>query len=203
MSPELSMMTRELVRKLVHLLILGVLPFLAYSPWIAVMLLSFGSIIYIISEHFRIERNSQSRGMPCFTPIHRITVLLARSQERSDIVWAPITLAVGAIMTILLFPYPLAGIGIWCLALGDSAASIGGTLLKGPLLPYSRGKHLSGFVSCWVVCAAIVWIYTGHPAAAVTAGAAAAAAESIHIKDADNILLPLAAALVADIWMYC
>ncbi len=201
MIVQLSVMERELVRKLVHLLILGVLPVLAYSPWIALLSLSFGSIIYILSEQYRIERISRCHHGTCFTPIHRVTVLLAREQERSDIVWAPISLAVGAMITIALFPQPLSHIGILALALGDTAALIGGKVLKGPLLPFTREKHLSGFVSCWIVCAAVVWVYTGHFWAALTAGAAAAAAESLQVRNGDNILLPLAVALVTDFWV--
>ncbi len=200
-------MSRELLRKLLHMTVLAVLPLLDHAVWAAFLLLCIGGVVYMISEQIRLERiNEHKLPVRWFAwgirRIQLVTVRLSRNYESDDIVWAPVTLAVGALLTMMLFPPAVAAVGILCLAFGDTAALIAGRTLEGPLLPLSGEKHLSGMIACWAVCSLIVWLKTGNIAAAVLAGAAGSCAEAVQMQNIDNILLPLSTAYVLELTVY-
>ena len=200
-------MRRELLRKLLHVSVLAVLPLLDHAVWAAFLLLCLGGVVYMISEEIRLERISRRR-LPVrwfawgIRRIQLVTVGLSRNHESEDIVWAPVTLAVGALLTMVLFPPAAAAAGILCLAFGDTAALIAGRIIKGPLFPLSGEKHLSGMIACWAVCSLIVWLRTGNIAAAVLAGAAGSFAESVQMQNIDNIILPLSTAYVLELTIH-
>ncbi len=196
MGSKRNSLRRELLRKLIHLSVLGAVPLMNYSEWLTVYLLCFGSMVYAASEQLRLEMISQ--GLNPVKTVQNITLLLARDRESADIVWGPVTLALGAVTVILMFPGTAASAGIFCLALGDSAALIAGKTIGGPKLPLSKEKSISGAAACWIVCSAVVWVHTGDVLLSVFAGAAGAAVESVQLHNADNLLLPLTVAAVVE-----
>ncbi len=201
-----SSLPRELVRKLLHLLIALIVPVMNYSPWLALSLLSYGVILYIVSEQYRLEyEENPDKKLPTnmltYALIHplrtikQVTVLVSRHCESSDIVWAPVFLAGGAMAAVLLFPPRYATVGIYCLALGDTAALFGGKIFKGPCLPLSKEKSYSGAIMCWIVCAGITYYYSQSLVISCLVGGACAFVESLQIHNADNIMIPVTGAL--------
>ncbi len=201
MIEKLSTMSRELLRKMIHLSILAAVPLVHYSEWIAIFFLCLGGLVYITSEQIRLEHISPGpavkKGPPAIAGIvQRITVFLSRSSESSDIVWAPLALSLGAVMVILMFPAPAAVVGIYCLAFGDTAALIAGQIIGGIRLPLSKEKHVSGALACWAACSIVVWVHSGSLLLSLVIGAFGAGVESLQVQNADNIMLPLTVSLL-------
>jgi dolichol kinase len=104
-----------------------------------------------------------------------------------------VTLGLGALLTMLLFPPNIAAAAIYALAFGDSAATIIGKFL-GRLRPFfMAGKSIEGSIACFAAS-----FMSGHfvlhdwrPALAV--GLAAMLVDALPLEDLDNLLLPLAA----------
>jgi len=191
-------MQKELVRKCVHLSIACVPAIDRAAAWLSLILLSCGIIIYVFSESLRVE---QGRLQDCgiIRIIQRVTLFVSRAHEPRDIVLAPVTLALGAIFVLLFFPPPYSYAGIYCLAFGDTAAILVGKLVKGPRLPLSGEKRWSGQLACWGVCFFVCWLTTGLLAASLAAGFAASVIESLQIRDGDNLMIPMAAALFLEV----
>lgn len=95
---------------------------------------------------------------------------------------------------------------VWAMmAFGDPAASIAGTLIGGPRLPWNPGKTWIGLLSNWAVGAsaavAVLWFYVGRPPAPEIVGmlllgaALFAFLESIRSGLDDNIVAAFPTAL--------
>lgn len=192
-----SRLKRELFRKFIHMSI-AIVPLLdAISSWMVLILLSSGIILYVFSESLRVEEGGPRKSL-LIRIIQRFTLFVSRKNEPGDIMLAPISLAMGAILALLLFPPPFSYAGIYCLAFGDTAAILVGKTVGGPKLPLSGQKSWSGFLACWAVSAWFCWSLTGALVASIAAGAVAAFVEALQVQDADNIMIPLAAALVLE-----
>ncbi|MDQ6893298.1 MAG: DUF92 domain-containing protein [Acidobacteriota bacterium] len=121
-----------------------------------------------------------------------------------------VSYAAAVLLLVLLFRHHLAIAGaIWgMLALGDPAAAIAGRGIGGPALPWNPQKTWSGFLANVAVSAAAgigLFVFlspagasggTGSVAAVLGAAAAFAAAESLRTGIEDNLVAPLAGALV-------
>gem|GEM_PF-4433657 len=161
----------------------------------------------MLSEKMRLEVPALKKESKLVIPlpfrfIQDITTVLSRSNESDDIIWAPITLSIGAALPILLFQPETAAIGITCMALGDTAAMLAGNKSGSSGIPSIEHKRYAGALACWFVCTAVIWGYYGNLGVAVAAGAAGAFVESLQFYDADNILLPLSTALCIEIGMH-
>jgi len=115
----------EIVRKALHLLIAFV-PLLAGIDVRATMtLLAAGTLFYVFAERLRIE------GQPVLL-ISDLTIIASRERDKGRFVLGPVTLGVGAMLSLLLYPSTAAAIAIYALAFGDGFASLAGKLLQCP-----------------------------------------------------------------------
>jgi phytol kinase len=180
----------EIVRKALHLLIAFV-PLLAGVDLSAtMMLLAGGTLFYVFAERMRIE------GRPVLV-ISDLTVIASRERDRGRFVLGPVTLGVGAMLSLMLYPSTAAAIAIYALAFGDGFASLAGKLFRSPSIPFTRNKTLAGTTACFIAVLLGTWKLTGRLSVAISIAVAATMLELIPIRDFDNLILPVGTGLVA------
>jgi len=180
----------EIVRKALHLLIAFV-PLLAGVDLSAtMMLLAGGTLFYVFAERLRIEGRS-------VLVISDLTVIASRERDRGRFVLGPVTLGVGAMLSLMLYPSTAAAIAIYALAFGDGFASLAGKLFRSPSIPFTRNKTLAGTTACFIAVLLGTWKLTGRLSVAISIAVAATMLELIPIRDFDNLILPVGTGLVA------
>jgi phytol kinase len=180
----------EVVRKALHLLIAFVPTLASINVSLTLGLLASGTLFYALAE------TSRRRGYPVFL-VSRVTIVASRAADRNRFVLGPITLGIGAMVALMLYPEPAASIAIYALAFGDGFASLVGRLVPGPSIPFARGKTVMGSLACFgaVFLASMPLVRT--PAQAAVVAAAATAIEAAPSGDFDNLLVPVGTGLVA------
>jgi len=180
----------ELFRKSIHILV-AIVPFLAMINIAATMtLLALGTVFYTASEYLR------SKGYEIFL-ISRMTVLASRTRDKGRFVLGPVTLGIGAMLALMLYPEPGATIAILALAFGDSISSLIGKLYGNLKIPFTGGKTFAGSSACFVVVLLIAYRITGNIALAVPIAIAATALEALPTRDLDNILMPVGTGFIS------
>ena len=113
----------EVIRKALHLLI-ALVPLLAsFNLQATISLLAAGTLFYVFAEKMRIA------GRPVFI-VSDLTVLASREHDRGRFVIGPVTLGLGAMLALLLYPSTAAAIAVYALAFGDGLASLAGKLFQ-------------------------------------------------------------------------
>ncbi|HEC62335.1 MAG TPA: phosphatidate cytidylyltransferase [bacterium] len=180
----------ELVRKSLHLLI-ALVPLMASINLRATMfILGFGTLSYVFAEHLRMS------GRPVFI-ISNLTILASRKRDQGYFVLGPVTLGLGAMLALLLYPSTAAAIAIYALAFGDGLASIAGRILGNRRLPFTGGKTLAGSLTCFLAVAFSTYYLTGNLGATLGIAAAATFFESLPLGDFDNLVLPVGTGFIA------
>ena len=189
-TPAIARIQGEVVRKSLHLLI-ALVPALATVDLLATFaILALGTLFYAFAETSRI------RGVPV-PLVSDLTLIASREKDRKGFVLGPVTLSLGAMLSLLLYPMPAASIAIFALAFGDGFASLVGTLVRGPKVPLLRGKTLSGSIACFVAVFLVTLRITGRPSSALVIAAAATLLEGIPAGNFDNVIIPFGVGLVA------
>jgi len=183
----------ELIRKSIHLSI-------AATPTIAAVFgvvhtaffLMAGVILYTAAEYFRLS----GFKVPV---ISRITELSMRTRDQSQFVLGPVTLGLGAIFALSLYPEPSASIAIYALAFGDGLSSLVGKTFGTIKVPYTGGKTVEGSLTCFlaVLFSGLLLVHGLQPRTVVLVAIIATALEAIPSRDLDNLILPLGAGLAA------
>ncbi len=180
----------EFFRKGIHLFIAFV-PFLARLDITMTMaVLGVGTIIYAYAEHLR----SQGREIAL---ISAMTSAASRPRDMGKFVLGPVTLGLGAMIALLLYPEPAASIAIYALAFGDSFSSIVGKMVGRRRIPLTGGKTFAGSAACFSAVFLVVLRLTGKPIIAALLGGTATLIEVLPSGDLDNILLPVGTGFVA------
>jgi len=182
----------EVIRKLLHFLIALVPLFAALSKDLALMLLTTGTLVYIVAEKLRLE------GVQILF-ISNITVIASRKRDMGRFVLGPVTLALGAMMALLIYPEPAARIAIYALAFGDGFSSLIGKLVKGIKIPFTRGKTFSGSFACFVSVFLITWRILGSFWKALIIAVSATVLEALPTGDLDNLIIPIGTGLVTSL----
>ena len=186
--PRTQEIRSELLRKGIHLMV-GAAPLLAsLSLTLTQGLLVAGLLVYTLAESVRL----QGRTLPVIT---RLTRAASRGRDRNSPVLGPITLGLGALLCLLLYPEPAASVGIYALAFGDGLSSVVGKLFGRIRLPLTGGKTLEGSLAAF---AAIFWAawWAGHnPVIALGVASFGTFLEALPLEDLDNLVIPLGTAL--------
>jgi dolichol kinase len=182
----------EFIRKSIHMLIAFV-PLLASlagrGPTLA--LLACGVLFYTYAE---IER-SRGRRIPFVTGL---TTAAARQEDLCGrIILGPITLGIGAMVSLLLYPQTASIIAIYALAFGDSISSIAGRAVGRIHIGPWRHKTLEGSLACFLLVWAICLRISGSVSGSCLIALAATALEAVPVRDLDNIVMPMGSGLVA------
>jgi dolichol kinase len=180
----------EILRKGIHLLIAFVPAIASMSQGLAVGLLSGGIIVYTACEGLRVN----GYQVPL---ISRVTALAARRRDAGRFVLGPVTLGLGALLSLLLYPNPAASIAIYALAFGDGLSSLVGKTIGSIRLPFTGGKSLEGSLTCLTAVFVSSIALTGDATRSLTVAFAATLIEAIPTKDLDNIVLPVLTGVVA------
>ena len=180
----------EVFRKSIHLTIAAVPAIAAVDVLAAAGLLAVGIAIYAAAEQARIA------GVRVAL-ISDVTVLALRERDRQGFVLSPVTLGLGAMLALLLYPEPAASVAIYALAFGDSAAAVVGTAVGRIRIPGTGGKSVAGSLACFLAVLAVTLHVTGNLNASLAIAAAAALLEAAPTRDYDNLLIPAGAGLVA------
>ncbi len=181
---------KELTRKLIHMLI-ALTPFAASIDFSAtIALLGAGIIVYSFAETLRYT--GQSIGI-----ISQITSFAARDRDQGKFVLGPITLAAGAMISLLLFTPEIATIAIFALAFGDGLSSLAGKAFGRIKIPFTGGKTITGSLVCFLAIYISSFQILRNPLHSLILAISGALIELLPSKDLDNILLPCASGLVA------
>jgi dolichol kinase len=183
----------EVIRKSLHALI-ALVPGIASaaSAEVALGLLASGSIIYTYAEMMR-------RSGTQVAVISRITALASRDRDLDRFVLGPLTLALGAMMALMLYPAAIAAIAIYALAFGDGLASLIGKFGGRTVLPFTGGKTLEGSLACMLAVLTTTYAVTNRALESLAIAVAATILEAFPTNDMDNFILPVGVGAVATI----
>ncbi len=180
----------EILRKGIHLLI-GIVPLTAsINLNITIAFLMSGILVYTWSELLRHE------GRPVLI-IARITAAASRERDAGRVVLGPITLGLGALIALMLYPEPVAALAIYALAFGDSFSSLAGKLVGRLEIPFTGGKTVAGSLACFFSVFFITLRITGNSRVSLIIGASSMLLEVIPSGDLDNIIIPVGTGFIA------
>jgi dolichol kinase len=170
----------------------------AISRPATVVVLMAGTLLYAWLETLRLS----GVKVPL---VSSITSIASRSRDKGRVVLGPVTLGLGALLALLLYPSPAATIAIYALAFGDGFASLVGKFFGTHRPSIMLGKSIEGSMACFIaVFIAAVKVSGGEPQLLASAGgtgsikialAAAITAtlvEVLPLEDYDNLALPMA-----------
>jgi len=179
---------REIARKLIHMTCAAV-PFLFLRwPGVTTGLLVAAMAVYLFLEFWRVN----GMELPGTRWLNR---LVLRRSERSGTAAAPLTLALGALCAVWLFPAPVACAAVLTTALADSAAAVIGSRWGRRPWPHNPRKSLIGSAAFFAVALACGLLWLRPPQAALLA-LAATLIESLPLDEWDNFLVPIGAGAV-------
>ena len=179
----------EIFRKMAHLLVVVVPVIAVYDFNVVVIIIGIAIILYTVSEILRLS----GFNVPL---VSKLTLLAARSNETNNFIVGPITLAVGVIVTLILYPLPVASIAIYVLAFGDSAASLFGMSLGTFSLKNIPCKTFVGSVACFAIVLALSLNILNDILASLLIAATASVLEAIPVANLDNLIIPIVTGLV-------
>jgi len=179
----------EIVRKAIHFLI-ALSPSMAAINRTATMLfLMVGTLGYALMEYLRLS------GVK-IPVISSLTSMASRPRDMGHFVMGPVTLGLGALLALLMYPSPAAAIAIYALAFGDGVASLVGKVF-GKLRPgFLFGKSVEGSLACFAVVLASAYAVSGSLFISFIAAITATVIEALPLEDYDNLLIPVTVGLV-------
>jgi len=175
----------EILRKSIHLLI-ALVPSLSFFIGVfpTTLILAAGVIFYATCETLRMN----GKEIPV---VSAVTSLAARKRDAGKFVLGPITLGLGAMLSLILYPEPAASIAIYALAFGDGLSSLVGKLFGTIRLPFTGGKSLEGSLTCFTAVFVSAFALSGKALPSIAVAIIATVTEACPLKDFDNIILPL------------
>jgi dolichol kinase/phosphoserine phosphatase len=177
---------QEFRRKGIHASSLLV-PLLAGINYILTLeLLAATTIVYLASEWSRLN------GIR-FPVLNSVTRLCVRASERRKLALAPVTLALGVMLSLVLFPPLIASVSIAILACADSMATIAGKFYGKIRIPYNHKKSLEGSIAFFITAFICAVIYVPLKTALIVS-LVSCIIESLPVEF-DNISIPLGTGL--------
>jgi dolichol kinase len=184
----------ELLRKSLHMAIALVPTLAALNIQLTMVALAGGVLFYSWSEAMRIS----GYRIPVVT---EVTHRASRGKDMEGMVLGPVTLAIGAMLALMLYPDPVSTIAIYALAFGDGFASLVGRMWGSISLPSNRKKTFEGSFACFTAVFLITVRYFDNPFQAVAVALAAALIESLPLGDMDNVVLPFGVGMMTELIM--
>jgi dolichol kinase len=179
----------EILRKTIHFSIALVPSFAALNKTATVTVLLIGTLSYILMEYLRIS----GIKVPV---ISSITGMASRPRDIGRFVMGPVTLGLGALLALLLYPSNAAAIAIYALAFGDGIASLVGKFFGKWRPAFLAGKSIEGSFACFSVVLASAYAVSGNIQIAFLAAFTATTIEALPLEDYDNVAIPVTVGLV-------
>lgn len=180
----------ELVRKTIHMAV-ALVPLAAEIHFqLTVAALVGGVLFYTWAEAQRLSGRS-------VILISGITRRASRMRDAEGFVLGPVTLGLGALLALMLYPVPASTLAIYALAFGDGFSSLVGKVLDSAEIPHTGGKTYAGSFACLIVVTAVSSGILGILPLAILLGITATVIELFPLRDLDNIILPFGVGLLA------
>ncbi|MEL3913647.1 diacylglycerol/polyprenol kinase family protein [Treponema pedis] len=186
-SAHTELLLKEVFRKIIHVFSAAVLIFAKFFFIETVIGLSAITVLYIVFEILRLHGKK-------IILVSAVTRFASRDRDRGKFVLGPVTLSIGIIFTLVLFPYKPAAAGISALALGDGLASVAGKIFGKTHLPFTSDKTIAGTLTCFSAVFISSLFITKDIGISFITACAAAVSEALPLKNLDNILIPLVCA---------
>ena len=180
----------ELQRKCIHLFIALIPTLAALNLSHTALLLMLGILFYTFAESLRFLGFT----IPFISPV---TASVLRKREHGCFALGPVTLGLGALFALLIFPSRVAAAAIYALAFGDSVSVLIGRFLGRIRPAILLGKSLEGTLSGFAVVFLTSFLVFHEWKTALAVGLASFLVDVLPLGDFDNLLLPLAAGLAA------
>jgi dolichol kinase len=178
----------EIVRKALHFLI-AIAPSLAAIDRIATIgLLMIGTLGYTVMEYLRLS----GVKVPV---ISSLTSMASRPRDMGRFVMGPVTLGLGALLALMLYPSPAAAIAIYALAFGDGFAGLVGRFFGKTRPAFLLGKSLEGSFACFTAVFISAYAVSGSMQIAAVAAFSAMVVEALPLEDYDNLVIPVTVGL--------
>ncbi|MDR2370581.1 MAG: phosphatidate cytidylyltransferase [Treponema sp.] len=187
-SESLSEFKTEIIRKSIHFLIALSPSMAALNRPLTVIFLAAGTLGYAWMEYLRLA----GVRVPL---VSSLTGMASRSRDRGRFVMGPVTLGLGAMLALLLYPSPAASIAIYALAFGDGFASLAGKFFGKTRPAFLCGKSVEGSMACFTAVFIAAYRVSPDYRTAFTAAFTAAAVEALPLDDYDNIAIPVTVGL--------
>jgi len=179
----------EIVRKSIHFFVAVTPSMAALNRPLTVLLLMAGTLGYTVMEYLRLS----GVKVPV---ISSLTSMASRTRDAGRFVMGPVTLGLGALIALLLYPSPVATIAIYALAFGDGFASLIGKFF-GKLRPaFLYGKSIEGSLACFTAVLVSAYAVCGNVYITVIAAVTATVVEALPLEDYDNLALPVTVGVV-------
>ncbi len=182
----------ELLRKSIHMAVALVPTMAALNISLTMTTLAAGILFYSWSEAMRIS----GYRIPLIT---ELTHRAGRGKDAEGVVLGPITLAIGAMLALMLYPDPVSTIAIYALAFGDGFASLVGKLWGRIALPLNPVKTVEGSFACFAVVFLVTLRYFDSPVEAAIVALTATIIEALPLGDMDNVLMPFGTGMMAEL----
>ncbi len=186
---------KELVRKSIHLCAALVPSLLSVARVPVLCALCAVLIFYCIAEFLRMK------GISVFI-VSVITETASRKRDENRFVLGPVFLALGVLITAVLFRPDAAAVGIYALAFGDGLASLAGKLFGITVIPHTAGKTVVGSLTCFTAIFLSTWAVCKDTFAALIIAVCGMCIELLPLKDFDNLIIPIALAAVAQFYFH-
>jgi dolichol kinase len=178
----------EIVRKSIHFLI-ALSPFMAaINRPVTVLFLMTGTLGYTLMEYLRFS----GVKVPV---ISSLTSMASRSRDIGHFVMGPVTLGLGALLALLLYPSPVASIAIYALAFGDGFASLVGKFFGKWRPAFLYGKSVEGSFACFTAVFISAFAVSRSINIAFIAAFTATVVEALPLEDYDNLAIPVTVGL--------
>jgi len=182
----------EIIRKSIHFLIALSPSMAAISRPFTVFFLMAGTLGYTFMEYLRLS----GVKVPV---ISSLTSMASRSRDIGHFVMGPVTLGLGALLALLLYPSPVAAIAIYALAFGDGFASLVGKFFGRCRPAFLFGKSIEGSLVCFFAVFVSAYAVSGSMRIAFIAALTAMVVEAMPLEDYDNLVLPVTVGLVVQL----
>jgi len=185
-----SISRRELIRETIHVAGFFVPVFCAYfafNHYFVAFLIFVVTMLYAASELARML----GVNLPIMSTI---TWKAAAQPEVYEFVTAPISFAVGIMLTLLLFPAPVSYASIAIFTLGDGFATLFGRKVGNHVFSYNKGKKVEGTLFGFLFASLGASLFIS-PLRALVGAALGMIAESLPSPVNDNLTIPLVAGL--------
>jgi phytol kinase len=181
----------EIIRKSIHMSI-ALVPLLASlaGRGFTLALLGGGTLFYAYAEYLRVHGSR-------VVIVSRLTAMAARPRDLGTYVMGPLTLGLGAMLSLLLYPEIIAAIAIYALAFGDGFASLAGKAFGRLRWHPLTEKTIEGSMACFLAVFFITYRLTSSPEQSAVIAFAAAGIEALPLKDFDNLFLPVGVGLLS------
>jgi len=189
---DLGELKAEIVRKAIHFLIALAPSMAAVNRPFTVLFLMAGTLGYTFMEYLRLS----GVKIPVFSSLNRMA---SRPRDAGRFAMGPVTLGLGALIALLLYPSPVASIAIYALAFGDGFASLAGKFFGKWRPAFLYGKSVEGSLACFTAALISAYAVSGNMRIAFTAAFTAMIVEALPLGDYDNLVLPVTVGLAVQI----